>query len=147
MKYITSQYQKYLESLKKEISLYQNESDLWKLTGDLKNTPGNLALHLCGNLKHNIGSVLGKNGYVRDRDLEFSSKGISKAEILEDIESTTNIIIPILDSLTDDDLIEPFPEASHGEDQAIYDALVRLALHLGYHVGQINYHRRILFAD
>ncbi len=144
MKYITSQYQKYLENLKKEISLYQNEDDLWKLTGDLKNTPGNLALHLCGNLKHNIGAVIGNNGFIRNRDLEFSAKDVSKAEILKDIEATANIVIPILDSLTDDDLIEPFPEASHGEDQVIYDALIRLALHFGYHAGQINYHRRIL---
>ncbi len=144
MNYIATQYQKYLDNLNKEISQYQNETDLWKLTGDLKNTPANLALHLCGNLKHNIGSVIGKNGYVRDRDIEFSSKGISKEDILKEIESTTSAVIPILDSLTDDDLIEPFPEASHGEDQTVYDALIRLALHFGYHVGQINYHRRIL---
>ncbi len=144
MNYIATQYQKYLDNLNKEISQYQNEADLWKLTGDLKNTPANLALHLCGNLKHNIGAVIGKNGFVRERDIEFSTKGISKAEILKDIESTTSTVIPILDSLTDDDLIEPFPEASHGEDQTVYDALIRLALHLGYHVGQINYHRRIL---
>ncbi|MEO8512682.1 MAG: DUF1572 family protein [Ignavibacteria bacterium] len=144
MNYITGQYQKYLDNLGKEISLYTNEADLWKLQGDLKNTPANLALHICGNLKHNIGSVIGKNGFVRNRDLEFSTKGISKSEILQEIESTTNMVIPILDSLTDDDLIEPFPEASHGEDQTVYDALIRLALHLGYHVGQINYHRRLL---
>jgi len=144
MKYITSQYQKYLDNLKKEISLYQNDSDLWKLTGDLKNTPGNLALHLCGNLKHNIGSVIGKNGYVRNRDLEFSKKNISKQDLLAEIESTTVIVIPILEDLTGERLAEEFPEASHGENQTVYDALIRLALHLGYHVGQINYHRRIL---
>jgi len=144
MKYITSQYQKYLDNLKKEISQYQNEEDLWKLTGDLKNTPGNLALHLCGNLKHNIGSVIGKNGYVRNRDLEFSKKNISKQDLLAEIESTTGIVIPILEDLTGERLAEEFPEASHGENQTVYDALIRLALHLGYHVGQINYHRRIL---
>lgn len=144
MKYITTQYQKYLDNLRNEISQYDNEADLWKLSGDLNNTPGNLALHLCGNLKHNIGAVIGKNGFIRERDLEFSKKGIPKAELLKEIEETSGIVLPILDALTDDDLIDPFPEASHGEDQAIYDALVRLALHLGYHVGQINYHRRIL---
>lgn len=144
MNYIASQYQKYLDNLLKEISQYQNEADLWKLTGDLKNSPANLALHLCGNLKHNIGAVIGKNGFIRERDLEFSTKGISKADIIKEIESTEDIVIPVLDSLTDDDLIDPFPEASHGEDQTIYDALIRLALHMGYHVGQINYHRRII---
>lgn len=144
MKYITSQYQKYLKNLEKEISLYQNEEDMWKLTGDLKNAPANLALHLCGNLQHNIGAVIGNNGYIRNRDLEFSAKGISKQAILAEIERTTDAVLPILEELTSERMAEQFPETSHGEDQTIYDALVRLAFHLAYHVGQISYHRRIL---
>ena len=144
MKYITSQFSKYLSKLEVEISLYKNEADLWKLTGDLKNTPGNLALYLCGNLKHNIGAVMGSNGYVRNRDLEFSQTGISKADIISEIRSTAEMIIPILETQDADSLNRDFPEKSHGEDQTYYDALIRLALHFGYHVGQINYHRRIL---
>ena len=144
MKYITSQYSKYLAKLEEEISLYNSEADLWKLTGDLKNTPGNLALHLCGNLKHNIGAVMGSNGYVRNRDLEFSQTGISKADIISEIRSTAEMVIPILETQDADSLSRDFPEKSHGEDQTYYDALIRLALHFGYHVGQINYHRRIL---
>lgn len=144
MKYITSQYMKYLENLEKEISLYQNENDLWKLTGDLKNKPANLAMHLCGNLKHNIGAVIGKNGFIRDRDFEFSQTGTGKKEILAEITSTAEIVKQVLESLTPEQMSEKFPETSHGEDQTVYDALIRLALHLGYHTGQINYHRRIL---
>ena len=144
MKYITSQYSKYLAKLEEEISLYNSEADLWKLTGDLKNTPGNLALHLCGNLKHNIGAVMGSNGYVRNRDLEFSQTGISKADIISEIRSTAEMVIPIVETQDADSLSRDFPEKSHGEDQTYYDALIRLALHFGYHVGQINYHRRIL---
>lgn len=144
MKYITSQYQKYLKSLKEEISLYQNESDLWKLTGGLKNTPGNLALHLCGNLKHNFGALLGNNGYIRNRDLEFSQKNVSKQVLLAEIDSTTEMVIPVLESLRSERMTEEFPDKSFSEDETLYEALIRLALHLGYHVGQINYHRRIL---
>lgn len=144
MKYITGQFSKYLAKLEEEISLFNNEADLWKLTGDLKNTPGNLALHLCGNLKHNIGAVMGSNGYVRNRDLEFSQTGITKADILSEIRSTAEMITPILEAQDEASLSRDFPEKSHGEDQTYYDALIRLALHFGYHVGQINYHRRIL---
>lgn len=144
MKYITGQFSKYLAKLEEEISLFNNEADLWKLTGDLKNTPGNLALHLCGNLKHNIGAVMGSNGYVRNRDLEFSQTGITKADILSEIRSTAEMITPILEAQDVASLKLDFPEKSHGEDQTYYDALIRLALHFGYHVGQINYHRRIL---
>ncbi|MBE2219575.1 MAG: DUF1572 family protein [Ignavibacteria bacterium] len=144
MKYITSQFSKYLVKLEEEISLYNNEDDIWKLTGDLKNTPGNLALHICGNLKHNIGAVMGSNGYVRNRDLEFSQAGVTKADILKEIRSASEMVIPILEAQSDESLRLDFPEKSHGEDQTYYDALIRLALHFAYHVGQINYHRRIL---
>jgi len=144
MKYITSQYSKYLESLKKEIALYENESDLWKLWGAINNTPANLAMHICGNLRHNIGAVIGKDGYIRDRGNEFRQKGTAKQAILDEIENTGAIVLPIIESLTPEQLKVEFPETSHGEEQTVYDALIRLAFHLAYHVGQINYHRRLL---
>lgn len=144
MKNITSLYQKYLDSLKNEISLYQNESDLWKLAGDIKNSPGNLALHLCGNLQHNFGAVLGNTGYIRNRDLEFSRKDAGKQDILNEISITSEIVLTVLENLTDERLAQEFPDKSHGEGQTVSDMLVRLAFHLAYHVGQINYHRRIL---
>lgn len=144
MKYITQQFSKYLGNLRKEISSFKNEADLWKLGDNINNTPGNLALHLCGNLKHNIGAVIGSTGYIRNRDLEFSIKDVSREDILKEIDSTVEMVIPILENLTPADYTKTFPESSHGEEQTNIDALVRLALHFGYHVGQINYHRRIL---
>ncbi|MEZ4690814.1 MAG: hypothetical protein R3A12_11785 [Ignavibacteria bacterium] len=63
----------FLNALKNEISLYKNEENIWKLEGDISNTPGNLCLHLCGNLKH-FYAILGNTGYIRERDLEFSRK-------------------------------------------------------------------------
>lgn len=144
MKYITSQYAKYIGNLKKEISSYENEKDIWMLKGDIKNTPGTLTLHLCGNLNHNIGAVIGNNGYVRNRDKEFTDTNVSKADLLNLIEETENTVLSILESLDTAKMAEQFPETSHGENQTVYDALIRLAFHLAYHVGQINYHRRIL---
>lgn len=144
MKYITAQFSKYLVKLREEISLYKNEANLWKLTPGILNTPGNLALHLCGNLKHNIGAVIGNNGYIRNRDNEFAVKSISKDEIITEIDSTTDTVLPILENLQPEDYIKQFPETSHGEEQTYIDALIRLSFHFAYHVGQINYHRRIL---
>lgn len=144
MKYITEQYLKYLNNLKKEISLYKNDSDIWLVKGDIKNSPGTLALHLCGNLNHNIGAVIGKNGFIRNRDKEFTDTNVSRDNLLKLIEETENTVIPIIDSLTSEIMSEEFPESSHGESQTVYDALIRLAFHLAYHVGQINYHRRLL---
>lgn len=144
MKYITEQFSKYLHNLKKEISAYNDDAGLWKLSEGINNTPGNLTLHICGNLRHNIGAVIGNTGYVRNRDLEFSVKNISKDDILKEIDATREMIIPVLEGLTPADYTKPFPESSHGEEQTTIDALIRLALHFGYHVGQINYHRRLL---
>jgi len=144
-KYI-EHYSKQLRQLKEEISSYENEEDLWKLTGDIKNTPGNLAIHICGNLLYNFGTILQDTGYVRNRDLEFSKKNIPKSEILKEIDSTIEVVTGALKKLTPDDINKPFPGKLYGDEGTTGDLILRLAFHLAYHLGQINYHRRILTA-
>ncbi|KXK56628.1 MAG: hypothetical protein UZ05_CHB002000097 [Chlorobi bacterium OLB5] len=144
MKYITTQYQNYFNNLKNEISQYKNESDIWLLKGEIKNSPGTLTLHLCGNLNHNFGAVLGGNGYVRNRDKEFTDRNINKAELLKLINETEKTVIPVIESLTPEEMSEQFPEKFKDEEQTVYDAVIRLSFHFAYHVGQINYHRRLL---
>lgn len=140
----------HLDTLKKELELYTNEADIWKIQGDVNNAPGTLVLHLCGNLKHNIGAIIGKNGFVRKRDEEFSKRDVPKAELIKEIEETQAIIEPILKNLTPEDLVKPFDSDQFNmEDSQVNIAWVmsRLAIHLGYHLGQINYHRRLLFSN
>jgi len=132
-----------LETLREEILTYKDEDDLWKLHGDIKNTPANLALHICGNLKHFIGATLGNTGYVRDRDNEFTVKGLSREELLKEIDSTIGVITPVLESLTRDDLNKAFPLDNFGEGRTVGGVITFLMFHLGYHLGQINYHRRM----
>jgi len=144
MKYITTQYQNYFNNLKNEISQYKNESDIWLLKGEIKNSPGTLTLHLCGNLNHNFGAVLGGNGYVRNRDKEFTDRNINKAELLKLINETEKTVIPVIESLTPEEMSEQFPEKFKDEEQTVYDAVIRLSFHFAYHVGQINYHSRLL---
>ena len=133
-----------LQSLRKDIESYENEEDLWRLESDIKNTPANLCLHLCGNLKHNFGAVLGNSSYVRTRDQEFSRKGVSKEDLLKEIDGTVKMITPVLDNLKEEDINNPFPNDFFGEGQTIGSVITRLGGHLGYHMGQINYHRRLL---
>lgn len=144
MEYIKEQFSKYLHNLKKEIEQFQTDEEIWSIRGEILNSPGTLALHLCGNLKHNFGAVIGKNGFVRNRDLEFSARGVKKEKLLDEIESTRQMILPVIESLNEDDLLKPFEETSHGEKQNTAEAITRLALHFGYHIGQINYYRRSL---
>ena len=135
-----------LNKLKTEIEQYKNEANLWLVDGEIPNSGGNLALHLVGNLNHFIGAVLGGSGYVRERDLEFSTKGTPRAELLQMIDETMTDVAAGLDKVT--------PEQLEAEDPIVVFAdrtepmttgwfLVHLATHLGYHLGQINYHRRL----
>src|SRR5437868_11333119 len=133
-----------LNSLRKDIDSFSNEKDLWTFKGDTKNTPGNLCLHICGNLKHNFGKILGGGDYVRNRDSEFNKKDLSKAELLTEIDETIITVTPVLNDLKEEDINRIYPDDSREEGETIGEALARLSWHLGYHMGQINYQRRLL---
>ncbi|HMS64932.1 MAG TPA: DUF1572 family protein [Ignavibacteria bacterium] len=136
----------FLDALIKEVSLYKNEENIWKLSGSISNTAGNLCLHICGNLNHFYGAVLLKNGYARERDMEFSKKNVSTAELIKCVEETKSMIEEFFDSVTAEDINKIYPEDKFGENATYGFIFSRLVSHLSYHVGQINYHRRILDA-
>ena len=133
-----------LTKLKTEIQLYENEANLWLIEKNIANSAGNLCLHLTGNLRAFIGAQLGNSGYVRHRDLELSSKNIPKAELIRQIEETIIVVSQTLNKLTEDDLSQDYPVVVFAEKMTTGYFLVHLATHLGYHLGQVNYHRRLL---
>ncbi len=133
-----------LSKLKEEIGLYSNESDLWKTGGEITNSAGNLTLHLIGNLRHFFGAVLGETGYVRDRDKEFSDGGVSRADLIAGIDQAAADVKATLQKLTDEDLANTYPIEVFGHPMTTEFFLIHLATHLNYHLGQINYHRRII---
>src|SRR5882757_9541577 len=94
--------QRDLATLEKELSLYPNSELVWKLKGEIKNTAGNLSLHLCGNLQHFIGAILGNSGYVRNRENEFALKDIPMAELVSQIAQTRKILEATLQKLNPD---------------------------------------------
>ncbi|PHN01092.1 DinB family protein [Flavilitoribacter nigricans] len=133
-----------LNRLKQELTAYQTEANLWLVKGDIKNSGGNLALHLIGNLRAFIGAELGKTGYIRKRDEEFSLKDVPRDQILAEIDLTISEIEGALDQLRPEDLQAEYPLLVFREKTAVQYFLVHLATHLGYHLGQVNYHRRLL---
>src|SRR6186713_3270448 len=72
-----------LEKLKQEIASYRDENNLWVVDKSITNSSGNLCLHLVGNLNAYIGAEIGKTGYVRNRDLEFSQKNIPLVQLVK----------------------------------------------------------------
>lgn len=133
-----------LEKLHTEIVNYTDESKLWVTDKQIANSAGNLCLHLVGNLNNYIGKVLGNTGYVRNREAEFSSKNVPRYELLQKINETKQVVIATLNSLQESELQKEYPEKNFETMTSVEFMLVHLATHLGYHLGQINYHRRLL---
>lgn len=133
-----------LQKLKTEIESYQHEKNIWLIKDNISNSAGNLCLHLMGNLNHFIGATLGNSGYVRNRDLEFSTKDVPQAELISKIEDTIKAVEAGLDQVSEDQLKNDYPLIVFGEKTSVEFMLLHLITHLSYHLGQINYHRRLL---
>lgn len=141
---LKSLYNRDLNKLKTEIEAYQNEENLWKTDKNIANSAGNLCLHLVGNLNHFIGTHLGNTGYVRHRELEFSLKDVPRKELIEKIQATAAVIETALSQLSEDDLKKEYPLVVFEDTMTTDYFLIHLIAHLDYHLGQINYHRRLL---
>lgn len=136
-----------LKALRREIETYPTEADLWEVRPGITNPGGNLALHLAGNLQYFLGNVLGKNGYVRNREAEFGSKDVPRAELLREIDSAIAAVETGMSRISEADLAKPYPEAVGGVTSTTGAFLAHFATHLAYHLGQVDYHRRILTGE
>jgi uncharacterized damage-inducible protein DinB len=145
---ISSIFERELLKLAEEINLYKDEDTIWKVEKDIKNSGGNLCLHICGNLQHFIGAVLGNTGYVRNRDKEFADKNISKAVLIKEIEQTIKVVTKTLEAIPDEDLEKEYtafpPHLLGKEKLSKFYFMAHLIAHMDYHIGQINYHRRLV---
>jgi hypothetical protein len=137
-------YRRDLEKLSHEISLYKNEKNIWRVDKQITNSAGNLCLHLVGNMNTYIGAVLGRSGYIRNRDLEFSQKDIPQYELITKVDDTITVIEKSMDLVNDEQLKEEYPLLVFQTKTTVEYMLVHLSAHLGYHLGQVNYHRRLL---
>jgi uncharacterized damage-inducible protein DinB len=133
-----------LDKLKNEISSYKKETSLWVIKKNISNSAGNLTLHIIGNLNHFIGGVLGENGYVRDRDAEFSKKNVPVSDLLQSIDEVKTTIYNTLEGISEEQLQDNFPINVFGYEMTTLFFLIHLHSHLTYHLGQINYHRRLI---
>ncbi|MFQ5674339.1 MAG: DinB family protein [bacterium] len=133
-----------LDKLKNEINAYTDESKIWATVPGINNSAGNLCLHMTGNLKHYIGATLGNTGYVRDRDSEFTQKNIPRHELLRGLDEASEVVKNTLAAMNRDDLDKPYPIDFYKLNGSTEFYLIHFSTHLNYHLGQINYHRRVL---
>lgn len=144
LEHLTRLFHRDLDRLKTELLNYKTASKLWVVKESISNCSGNLALHLVGNLNHFIGASMGNTGYVRQRDLEFSEKDVPLDIIIGQIEETKTMISSTLSQLNEEDLKKEFRRNPFEEYMTTEYFLLHLLTHLSYHLGQINYHRRLL---
>jgi uncharacterized damage-inducible protein DinB len=143
-KLIQEFYDRDLHKLREELNAYNTEANIWKTEGNISNSAGNLTLHLIGNLNHFIGATLGNTGYVRHREEEFTQKNIARSELLKSLDATIVMVNNVLGSLSNEDLEKEFPLMKHDKRESTAHFLVHLYGHLAYHLGQVNYHRRLI---
>jgi len=132
-----------LSKLETEILAYANAERVWRVRGEISNSAGTLCLHLCGNVQHYFGAVLGGTGYARDRTAEFSRRDVSVAELVAQIRAARHAVEVTFPKLDDQRLDDNYPELVFEHPVSTRFFFIHLVAHLGYHLGQINYHRRL----
>ncbi|MEI9921812.1 MAG: DinB family protein [Bacteroidota bacterium] len=132
-----------LDKLQKEIEQYPDEASVWVIKAGIKNSAGTLVLHLCGNLQHYIGVGLGKSDYKRDRDKEFSARNVSREDLVKEIAKTKDAVKTTFEKVSPDILETEYPYPVFEYAMTVQHFMIHLAAHFGYHLGQVNYHRRL----
>lgn len=127
-----------------ELRAFPDTPSIWKIVPGVTNAAGTLALHLEGNLREYIGRQIGEIAYVRQRPLEFSSRGVERDELIARLEAVRDQIPPVIAALSDAQLASSYPEKFNDTAMTTRQILVHLEAHLNYHHGQINYLRRIV---
>lgn len=141
---LISLFERDLKRLIAELELYENEANIWRVEKNILNSAGNLTLHLIGNLNTYIGKEIGKKSYIRNRDLEFSQKNVSREELINALHKTISMIKDSLIKVKVEELNNDYSILVFAETTTTEYLLVHLTTHLTYHLGQINYHRRLI---
>jgi uncharacterized damage-inducible protein DinB len=136
-----------LQALAREVQAYPDDVALWQLPEGVSNSAGTLVLHLTGNIRHYLGARLANTGFVRDRAAEFSARGVPRATLLREIEAARSAVRSAAEKVTDESLEGDYPEAVGGVRVVAGELLIHLVSHFGYHLGQVDYHRRLVTRD
>lgn len=127
-----------------EIQGFPDEKHLWLTSGTVRNSAGNLCLHITGALNYFIGNILGNTNYVRHYEEEFTTKDIPKDQLISAISSAKAMVKTTFLNMSNEDFSKIYPNKLKGKEIPAYWFLVHLLTHVNYHLGQMNYIRRII---
>jgi hypothetical protein len=144
MNALASLFRRDLTRLVQEIEAFPSDETLWQVPLHFTNTPGNLVLHLEGNLREYVGRRLGGVPYTRDRPLEFAARGVSKEELMRRATELRHLIPSIIETLSPEQMEQEYPEVVLERAMSTEAFLAHLYGHLNWHLGQIDSMRRAL---
>ena len=121
-----------------------NDEQVWWRPTQSQNSIANLILHLEGNVHQWIVSGVGGEPDIRDRPGEFANTDVPRTDLVAMVNETIDIVDTTLAGMTDADLQKDYPLEVFKEPTTTEFFLVHLCAHLSYHLGQVNYHRRLL---
>ena len=87
---------------------------------------------------------MGKSDYKRERHTEFNSINVPREEIVHGLELALNDVVSSLENMDEAELEKIFPINVLGYEMTTAYFISHLYGHLNYHLGQINYHRRLM---
>ena len=131
-----------LRAFQREIEAYPDEASIWKPIHGIPNVGGTLALHVAGNIQHFIGAILGRDGFVRNRDAEFARRDVPRNELIAGLTAAIASVERTLPKLGAETMDAAYPEPIAKRQVRTSDFALHLAVHLAYHLGQLDYHRR-----
>jgi uncharacterized damage-inducible protein DinB len=137
-------FQRDLTRLSQQLAAFSDDGSVWQTLPGVTNSAGNLVLHLEGNLREYIGRQLGGVPYQRVREREFAESDVSVKELQSRVEALQSYIPGVISKLTNGDLEKLFPEQVFIEPMTTSQFLIHLHGHFNYHLGQIDYLRRVL---
>jgi hypothetical protein len=131
-------------ALERELELYPDDSSVWKSVTGLPNSAGNLILHLSGSLQYFFGALLGNTGYLRNREAEFSKRDVPRHELRKELAAARQGVLAGFEQLTPERLEQPFPARITDTDLSTRLTILQFVTHVAYHLGQLDYHRRMV---
>ena len=136
-----------LAAFEREVLMFPDDESLFRTLPGVTNSAGNLALHVCGNLKHFVGAVLGETGYARNREAEFAARSGRREDVARELRETREVVSATLARLPKEALERTYPKPVGELTLPCGLFLVHLAVHLGFHLGQAGYLRRAVTGD
>jgi uncharacterized damage-inducible protein DinB len=123
-----------------------SEEQVWARGSESENAIGNLALHVCGNVRQWIVTSVGGQADVRDRDAEFAARGgLTVADLSQRLRRTMEEAAATINAVSPARLSERLVIQKY--DVTVLEAIYHVVEHFSMHAGQIMFATKMLTGD